>query len=85
MTHRDDDAAVVTAADARNRAWRTFWQGLGVDVGLAVLGAVMTALDAMPPTLSRAYWLGLGVLVVKTAIQAAVAYASRKAIPPRVE
>lgn len=69
-------------ADARNRAWRTFWQGLAIDLAAALLLAVGPALVGADFAWSGAYWSALGLLAAKTAIQTAVSFAARKLIPP---
>lgn len=71
-----------TAADARQRAFRTLVQGLAVDVGAAVVLAVGPALAGTDFAWSRAYWLALAGLAAKTAIQTAVSYAARHLTPP---
>jgi hypothetical protein len=67
-------------ADARNRAWRTFAQGLGIDVVTAVAGAVTLPLNDV--TWTRVYWVGVTSLAAKTAVQTAVAYVARRVVPP---
>jgi hypothetical protein len=72
-----------TAADASNRAWRTFFQGLLFDVAVAVVLALTVAFAAdieWTPT----YWLALASSLGKTVLVAAVSYASRKLVPPAV-
>ena len=66
--------------DAKNRAWRTLVQGLGVDVVGAVLALLSTQLVDVRWT--RAFWLALGAMVVKTIVQTVVAYISRHLIAP---
>lgn len=65
---------------AKSRAWRVLLQGLGVDVVGAVLALLSTQLADIRWT--RAYWLTLGVMVVKTAVQTVVAYTSHHLLPP---
>jgi hypothetical protein len=69
-------------ADARNRAWRTFIQGLGVDVALAVTGGVSLAVASPDFAWTRAYWLGVGLSLAKTTLTTITAYVMRKAAPP---
>ena len=66
--------------DAKSQAWRTLAQGLGVDVVGAVLALLSTQLVDIRWT--RAFWLALGVMVVKTVVQTVVAYLSRHFITP---
>jgi hypothetical protein len=68
-------------ADAKNRAWRTFAQGLLVDVGVAVVLVLVVAFSTeieWTPT----YWLALASTLGKTVLLSAVSYASRKLVPP---
>ena len=66
--------------DAMNRALRTFVQGLAVDTAAAVTLVLTAQLGDLHWT--RAWWAALGVLLVKTAVSTAVAYASRRLKPP---
>jgi hypothetical protein len=69
-------------ADAKNRAWRTFAQGLLVDVAVAVVLVLVVAFGAnieWTPT----YWLALASTLGKTVLLSAVSYASRKLVPPQ--
>jgi hypothetical protein len=71
-----------TTHDARNRAWRTFVQGLAVDVLAALVLAVGPALMSADGMTSKAYWITMGGLVLKTVVTAVVSYVARKVIPP---
>jgi hypothetical protein len=73
-----------TTADARNRAFRTFAQGLAVDVTAAVVLTVGPALAGSDFAWSRAYWLTLAGLAGKTAITSAVSYVARRVKAPTV-
>jgi len=66
--------------DARSRALRTLAQGLLLDVAAAVVAVVSVWLVDVQWT--RVWWTALGLLVAKTALQAAVAYAARRLVPP---
>jgi hypothetical protein len=68
--------------DARNRALRTFAQGLGIDVASAVLLGVGPALAGEHFAWTGPYWATVGLLAAKTAVQTAVSYAARKLVPP---
>lgn len=72
-----------TAADARNRAFRTFVQGLGLDVAAAVVLSVGPSVAGADFAWTRAYWATVGLLAAKTAIQSVVSYLARKWFPPR--
>lgn len=69
-------------ADAKNRAWRTFVQGLALDVATTLVMLLATTLPGVQWT--RTWWLALGGLLAKTAVQTAVAYLARKLVPPAV-
>ena len=71
-------------ADAKNRAWRTFAQGLLVDVVAAIVLVVGPALTASDFAWSKAYWLTVGGLLAKTVLTSVVSYVGRKVAPPVV-
>ncbi|MEO3923021.1 hypothetical protein ABGB07_03945 [Micromonosporaceae bacterium B7E4] len=72
------------SADARNRAFRTFVQGLGTDVIGATALAVVPALSGSDFAWSGQYWTAVGLLAAKTAILTVVSYVARKTVPPAV-
>lgn len=72
------------ASDARNRAFRTFVQGLLTDVLAAVVLAVGPALTGADFAWTRGYWAAVGLLAAKTAVQSVVSYVGRKVAPPAV-
>jgi len=71
-----------TEADAKNRALRTFAQGLLIDVATVVIALLVTLLSAEVQW-TREYWYGVAALVGKTALAAAVSYVARKVVPPQ--
>jgi Kef-type K+ transport system membrane component KefB len=71
-----------TTADARNRAWRTFVQGLLIDVVAAVVLAIAPALVGADFAFTGEYWAALGVLAAKTAVASVVSYVARRVVPP---
>lgn len=79
VTARGEELTVV---DARSRSWRTFVQGLAIDVGFALLSVLALALGDFD-FLDGAAWATLGVLVLKTIIQTAISYLARLKIAPR--
>lgn len=81
VTSRGEELTVV---DARNRSWRTFVQGLAIDLGFALLSVLTLALSDFD-FLSGAAWATLGVLVLKTIIQTAISYIARLKITPRYD
>jgi hypothetical protein len=72
-------------ADARNRAWRTLWQQLGIDVLVAVVLAVGPQLIGQNTVWTKGYLTTMAVLAAKTAIATVVAYVARKVVPPVFE
>jgi F0F1-type ATP synthase assembly protein I len=82
MTTQLNQAAV--AADARNRAWRTFVQNLLVDVVSAVALAVLPAMSGSDFAWSAGYWGTVATLAAKTAVLTVVSYVGRKVVPPAV-
>jgi hypothetical protein len=71
-------------ADARNRAWRTFVQGLLVDIVLAIAGGLSLVLSSPDFAWTGAYWTAVGLALAKTTLTTIVAYVMRKAAPPAV-
>lgn len=71
---------IDAAADARQRAFRTFLQGLALDVGAALVAVLAVQLGAVEWT--QAWWLGLAALAGKTVLTTVVSYVSRKVLPP---
>jgi hypothetical protein len=69
------------AADAKNRAWRTLAQSLGVDV----LAALVVALTPVLGNLhwDKSYWLLVAGLAGRSVVTAVVAWAARKVLPPK--
>jgi hypothetical protein len=71
---------VLVEKDAKDRAVRTFIQGLITDAGFALGGILLTAADQIEWT--ENYWKGLAVLAGKTVILTALSYVGRKLKPP---
>lgn len=69
-------AAVDVKADARNRAERTFWQNLLIDLVIALAGTLTVALSGLDLSTSEA-WVILGGLLLKTALSAPISYVMR--------
>lgn len=70
-----------TEADAKNRAWRTFLQGLLLDVLTTVAVAVAAQLTDIRWT--KEYWIGIAALAGKSVVMAIIAYIMRKVAPPK--
>jgi hypothetical protein len=68
------------ARDASIRAFRTFVQGLGIDVAIAVVIVLLPVVSNVEWT--RLYWLTVAGLVGKTVVMAVVSYAARRLVPP---
>jgi len=81
VTGRTITGKDLKIASAKNRSFRTFVQGLGIDLGFALvtlLGLAFMNFDFF----SKTAWVTLAALVVKTVIQTAVSYVARMKITP---
>lgn len=75
----------LVVADAKSRSWRTFLQGLGLDLMFAVVALLTaTTTHAFDP-LSKVAWVTFAALVVKTLLQTIAAYIMRIKITPTVK
>jgi phosphatidylserine synthase len=74
------EAPSTVAVDARNRAARTFFQGLAIDVVAAVVVVLLPAVSNVEWT--PAYWGALGLIVAKTCLTALISYVARHVAPP---
>ncbi len=63
------------AADAQNRALRTFLQGMGIDVLVAVCVLVLASTDAIS---DKAGLITFGIALVKTVATSAASYVMRR-------
>lgn len=61
-------------ADARNRAWRTFVQGLAIDVGVAVAVALYAIASDPTPIV----WTVVGASLARTIVQSGAAFVMRR-------
>lgn len=80
MTEREADRYRV--AEAKNRAWRTLLVALGIDVATALVIVLLPAVSSIEWT--PAYWVTLGSLAGKSAVQSIVAYFFRLLVKPKV-
>lgn len=71
-----------TAADAKNRAFRTFVQGLLTDVAAAVVLAIGPSLAGAHFAWTKEYWSAVALLAAKTVVLSVVSYVSRRVVPP---
>jgi hypothetical protein len=82
VTVQDLSGRELVVADARNRSWRTFLQGLAFDVFAGIVAAVATLSGADP--FVRETWLAFGVLILKTFVSAGISYAMRMKAAPTI-
>ena len=75
---------VLVNLDAKNRAWRTFLQGLAIDLAVAVATTLLVWLPAADLS-SGDGWKIFGLSLAKTLIQTVAAYVMRKFVPPGQE
>lgn len=71
----------ATQVDATNRGWRTFVQGVAIDVVVAIAAVLLVWLPDADVSSTEA-WLVLGTSVVKSVLQALAAYVMRLKIAP---
>lgn len=72
-----EEKAELVQADAQNRAWRTFLQGLGIDVLVAValtISAILVSADGW----GALEWAAISFSFVKSILQAFAAYVMRR-------
>ena len=74
---------IVRERDARERAVRSFLWGLLIDASCTAGLALLVMIGDLEWTAT--YWRGLGLLLAKSFVQAAVAYVGRKVIEPYVK
>lgn len=76
MTRRN---SARLAADARNRALRSFLQGLAIDLAVAVAALALTLTSS---TDAWQGWAAVGISLVRTVVQAAASYVMRRFVDP---
>jgi hypothetical protein len=81
-TYPSPRASVAARADARNRAWRSFLQGLLIDLGVAVLPLIYDAVSGWDGAFSRTYWTAVVISVAKTIGVTVISYVMRRTVPP---
>lgn len=74
----------LVVADAKNRSWRTFLQGLAIDCFFALVVVLGTVTQIDTP-LNKTAWIAVAALVIKTLIQTAVSYVMRLKIQPTMK
>ena len=78
----DHAAPASVKLDALNRALRTLYVGFGIDA-LALIGAGLLELLNTVDVSAEAFWVALGVLVVKSVLSALGSYLLRLKVAPR--
>jgi hypothetical protein len=75
------EVPVRVLSDAKDRAWRTVLQGLGIDLATALVLSLAVLLTRIDWT--WAFWGALGLAVAKSLIQATVAFFMRLLVKPK--
>lgn len=73
----------LVIASAKNRSWRTFLAGMGLDIVFALVAVVGTLSHVN--FFTQAGWITFGVLIIKTVIQTVISYIARLKIAPPYE
>lgn len=71
MTH----AKILRTRDAQNRSLRTFVQGLGIDVAVAICALVLASVDTIS---DRAGLVLFGIALAKTIVMTVASYVMRQ-------
>lgn len=84
LTRSDQLAAERTArrADALDRAWRTFKQGILIDAAAATGTGVLVILGELDPT-TKAFWIAAGGLAVRNLVHSTASYLHRLKAAPK--
>lgn len=75
-------ASPEVRADARDRAWRTFLQNIGLDLAVMLGPILLDAVTRWDGAFTSTYWLPVGISLAKTAALVVVAYVMRLKKPP---
>ncbi|WP_024816981.1 hypothetical protein [Arthrobacter sp. 31Y] len=75
-------AAVTRHSDAFERALRTLWVAVGIDI-VSAIGVGLTSLMVEQDVTSGLFWAGFGVLVVKSVLSSVAAYLVRLKVAPK--
>lgn len=73
----------LVVADAKSRSWRTFLQGLMIDI-FAALAAIFLTISQIDTPMDKTAWIAVGALAVKTLVQTVVSYFMRLRITPTI-
>lgn len=71
----------ATRADALDRAWRTFKQGILIDAAAATGTGVLVLLGELDPT-TPAFWTAAGAIAARSFVAAAASYLHRLKTAP---
>lgn len=77
----DHRVTTATTQDATNRAWRSFLQGLGIDVLVAVSMLVYTIFDEAEAW-GQLEWGVIGFSLLKTVLVAVASFVMRRFMDP---
>lgn len=78
----DHVAPLSVRLDALNRAWRTLYVAFGADAAVLIGAGLLELLDKADIS-TEAFWIGAGVLVVKSVLSAFGAYLLRLKVAPK--
>jgi hypothetical protein len=75
-------APLSVRLDALNRAWRTLYVAFGADAAVLIGAGLLELLDKADIS-TQTFWIGAGVLVVKSVLSALGAYLLRLKVAPK--
>jgi hypothetical protein len=78
MTYQEHREAVER--DAQVRGWRSFVQGLLIDIAVSATVFLVTVISDLEWT--RVYWIAVSLGLAKSVVQGIVAYFARKLVKP---
>lgn len=70
------EAAPNVKFDALNRAWRTLYTAFGADAAILIGVGLLELLNTVEVS-AQAFWVGLGILIVKSVLTALGSYLLR--------
>jgi hypothetical protein len=73
----------LVVADAKSRSWRTFLQGLAIDI-FAALAVIFGTVAQIDTPMDKTAWIAVGALAVKTLVQTVLSYFMRLRITPTI-
>lgn len=78
----DHAAPLSVRLDALNRAWRTLYVAFGADAALLIGTGLLELLNKVEVS-TQAFWIGAGILVVKSILTAFGSYLLRLKVAPK--